>query len=100
MSYSAISAPVAGLLGNQLTEVLSAAGAAWAFDRLVIGHFGPIARTGSLMFAVGTLAQVAIGQLPFLLGEALALVGSRRPDSPPPQPLSPRVWGWRFPAKD
>jgi hypothetical protein len=47
--------------------------AAWAFDRLVVGHFGPSARLGSMLFAAGTLAQVAIGQLPFLLGEALAL---------------------------
>jgi hypothetical protein len=73
LSYSAIFAPVAGLLGIQATQVLSAAGAAWAFDRLAIGHFGSIAKVGSLLFAVGTLAQVAIGQLPFLLGEAFAL---------------------------
>jgi hypothetical protein len=73
LSYSTIFAPVAGLLGIQVTQVLSAAGAAWAFDRLAIGHFGTIAKVGSLLFAVGTLAQVAIGQLPFLLGEALAL---------------------------
>jgi hypothetical protein len=73
LNYSVLFPPVAGLIGVQATEVASAAVAAWAFDRLVVGHFGPGSRVGSLMFAVGTLAQVAIGQLPFLLGEALAL---------------------------
>ncbi len=74
LSYSVIFPPVAGIIGVQLTTVASAAVAAWAFDRVVIDHFGPSARIGSLLFAAGTLAQVAIGQLPFLLGEALALV--------------------------
>jgi hypothetical protein len=73
LNYSVLFPPLAGLIGVQATEVASAAVAAWAFDRLVVGHFGEAARFGSLLFAVGTLAQVAIGQLPFLLGEALAL---------------------------
>jgi hypothetical protein len=73
LNYSVIFPPVAGVIGVQATEVLSAAVAAWAFDRLVVGHFGTSARVGSIIFAVGTLVQVAIGQLPFLLGEALAL---------------------------
>ena len=72
-NYSVIFPPVAGFIGIQATEVLSAAVAALAFDRLVIGHFGARARLGSLLFAAGTLAPVAIGQLPFLLGESLAL---------------------------
>jgi hypothetical protein len=73
LNYSVIFPPVAGTLGIALTEVLSAAAAAWMFDRLVTAHLGAQARAGSLLFALGTLAQVAIGQLPFLLGEALAL---------------------------
>ncbi|MBV8958424.1 MAG: hypothetical protein JO087_06620 [Actinobacteria bacterium] len=73
LSYSVLFPPTAGLLGIQVTEVLSAAGAAWAFDQLVVHNFGRSARVGSLLFAVGTLAQVAIGQLPFLMGEALGL---------------------------
>jgi hypothetical protein len=72
-NYSVIFPPVAGLIGVVATGVLSAILAAWAFDRLVIGHFGESARFGSLVFAFGTVAQIAIGQLPFLLGEALAL---------------------------
>lgn len=73
LNYSVLFPPVAGVLGVAITEALSAAAAALAFDRLVTGHFDRTVRVGSLLFAVGTLAQVAIGQLPFLLGEALAL---------------------------
>lgn len=71
--YSVIFPPIAGVIGIQATAVLSAVGAAMAFDRLVVGHFGDRARSAALVFAVGTLTQVAIGQLPFLLGEGLAL---------------------------
>ncbi|MCU1452102.1 MAG: putative integral rane protein [Acidimicrobiales bacterium] len=73
LSYTMLFPPIAGMVGVQVTEVTSAAVAAWAFDRLVVGHWGRAARVGSLVFAVWTLAQIAIGQLPFLLGEALAL---------------------------
>lgn len=73
LNYSVLFPPVAGVLGVAITEMLSAAAAALAFDRLVTGHVRRGARVGSLLFAVGTLAQVAIGQLPFLPGEALAL---------------------------
>ena len=73
LNYSVIFPPVAGVLGMQVTEVLAAAAAAWAFDRVVVGHFGRSARVGSLLFAAGTFVQVVIGQLPFLLGESLAL---------------------------
>ena len=73
LNYSTLFPPVAGVLGLGVTKVLSATLAAWAFDGLVVRHFGRRARVGSLMFAFGTLAQVALAQLPFLLGEALAL---------------------------
>jgi hypothetical protein len=73
LNYSVLFPPVAGTLGIALTEVLSAGVAAWMFDRLVTAQLGAQARAGSLLFALGTLAQVAIGQVPFLLGEALAL---------------------------
>jgi hypothetical protein len=73
LSYSVLFSPIAGIVGVQVAEIASAALASLAFDRLVVGHFGRSARAGSIMFAVWTLAQLAIGQLPFLLGEALAL---------------------------
>jgi len=53
--------------------VLCAALSAWAFDCLVYPRFGRAGRVGSLAFAVGTLVQVAVGRVPFLLGQALAL---------------------------
>lgn len=71
--YSVVFPPLAGIFGVQAVGVVSAALAAWSFDRLAIGHFGVSARFGSLVFALGTVVAVAIGQLPFLLGEALAL---------------------------
>ena len=73
LNYSVVFPLVAGLIGVGLAEIAGAALAAWTFDRLVVAHFGRGARLGSLLFALGTLAQVAIGQLPFLLGESLAL---------------------------
>jgi len=73
LDYSVVFPPIAATLGVSATAVLSAAGAAFAFDRLVIRHFGTAARVGSLLFAFGTAEQLAIGQLAFLLGEALAL---------------------------
>src|ERR1700731_720523 len=73
LDYSVIFPPVAGVVGVEITGVLSATLAAYSFDRLGTGHFGPTARFGSLVFAAGTVVQTSIGQLPFLLGEALAL---------------------------
>jgi len=73
LDYSVLFPPIGGMIGVGLTGVASAALAALAFDRLVIGHFGPTARVGSFAFALGTIVQLSIGQLPFLLGEALGL---------------------------
>lgn len=72
--YSVLFAPVGWLAGIPAMETICAAMAAWAFDRLLVARFGSGGRVGSVAFAVGTLAQVAIGQEPYLLGEALALV--------------------------
>ncbi|MBV9411866.1 MAG: hypothetical protein JO148_09730 [Acidimicrobiia bacterium] len=71
--YSVLFPLIAGVVGIEATQILGAAAATFAFDRLVVGHFGTRARVGSLLFATGTLVQVAIGQLPFLVGEAFAL---------------------------
>jgi len=82
LAYSVLYPPVAATLGVTLTAVLSAAGAALAFDRLLTGRFGRQARAGAVLFAVGTAQQLAIGQLAFLMGEAFALgacwAGARR----------------------
>ena len=73
LDYSVIFPPIAGILGVQVTEVACVAVAALSFDRLAVGAFGRGARIGSIAFALGTLVQVAIGQLPFLMGEAFGM---------------------------
>jgi hypothetical protein len=73
LDYSVVFAPVAATLGLHLLALVAAAVAALAFERIVTGHFGAAARPAALVFAVGTVVETAIGQLPFLSGEALAL---------------------------
>lgn len=73
LDYSVIFPPLAAALGVATVTILSAAGAALAFDRLARRHFGPGAVVASLLFAAGTAVQASIGQLPFLTGEALGL---------------------------
>ncbi len=72
--YSVLFAPIGWIAGIPLMEVVCVAVAAWAFDRLAVGRFGRAGRAGAIVFAVGTVVQVAIGQEPYLLGETLALV--------------------------
>ncbi len=71
--YSVLFAPIGWLAGIPLMEIGCVAISAWAFDRLAVGRFGRGGRVGAIVFAVGTVVQVAIGQEPFLLGETLAL---------------------------
>ena len=66
--------PIGAALGIGVTDVLCAAVSAWAFDLLVCPRFARAGRIGSLAFAVGTLVQVAVGRVPFLLGQSLALL--------------------------
>jgi hypothetical protein len=71
--YSVVFPVVGALIGLKATAVILAIVATWAFDRLVTGYLGQ--RTlGSWYFAVSTLLQVVIGRLPFLAGEAFALL--------------------------
>ena len=72
--YSVLFAPIGWVAGIPLMEIVCVAAAAWAFDRLAVGRFGRAGRAGAIVFAVGTVVQVAIGQEPYLLGETLALV--------------------------
>ena len=73
LSYSILYPPVAATLGIAITTAVSAGGAAFCFARLSLRWFGSRARVGTIVFALGTGSQIAIGQLPFLMGEALAL---------------------------
>jgi hypothetical protein len=73
LDYSVLFPPVGWLAGIPLTEIVCAMVAAWMFDRLAVARFGRAGRAGSVAFAIGTVVQVAIGQDPYLLGEALGL---------------------------
>jgi hypothetical protein len=72
LNYSVIYPLAAGYLGVWVVAAASAAGAAFCFDRLVVRQFGR-RLAGSWYFAASTVVEVAIGQLPTLAGEALAL---------------------------
>ena len=72
LNYSLVYPLVAGYFGLWPVAALSAAGAAFCFDRLALRHFGR-RPAGSWYFALSTVIEVAIGQLPTLAGEALAL---------------------------
>ncbi len=72
LNYSLVYPLAAGYLGLWLVAFLSAAGAAYCFDLLVVLQFGK-RPAGSWYFAASTIVEVAIGQLPTLAGEALAL---------------------------
>ena len=74
LGYSVLLAPLAVLLGVGGMVAICAAVAAWAFARLLRAHFGSQSWLGAVWFAVGLAAPIAIGQLAFVLGAALALV--------------------------
>ena len=81
LPYSVLFPPIGALIGLYGAAALSAAVAAWAFGKLVEGHFGQRSIAPAILFAIGTAGPVAIGQLPFLGGEAvglLALLAARR----------------------
>jgi hypothetical protein len=80
-SYSVLFPALGASIGLYGAALLCAATSAWAFERLVVAHFGRRSLLAVTLFAVGTIVPVAIGQLPFLAGEAaglLALVAAHR----------------------
>ena len=72
LNYSLLYPLAAGWLGNWPIAVISAAGAAFCWDRVVAPAVGG-GRVFSWYFAASTVVEVAIGQLPTLAGEALGL---------------------------
>ncbi len=72
LNYSLLYPLAAAHLGLWPLAALSSAGAAFSFDRLVSADLGR-RPAGSWYFALATVIAVAIGQLPTLTGEALAL---------------------------
>ena len=95
LNYSLVYPLVAGYLGLWLLAAVSVAGAAYCFDRLVVREFGK-RPAGSWYFAAATVVEVAIGQLPTLAAEALALgsvlclANCRRRGATPSRAFAPR----------
>jgi hypothetical protein len=83
-AYSLLLPPIAAALGPAVVGAASAAVAAWCFGSLVRSCPGVSSRralAGSLLFAAGTVTNLAVGRLAFALGLALglgALLAGRR----------------------
>src|SRR4051812_18410641 len=78
LTYSILLPPLAALLSPELAGVLAAIACAYFFDRIVRTRWGDGARLASLWFAaLGSLALLANGWLPFALGTAFALAALR-----------------------
>jgi hypothetical protein len=82
--YSVLLPPLSAALGPALAGGAAAAVAAWCFGALVRSCPGVTPRralAGSLLFAAGTVTNLAVGRLAFALGLALglaALLAARR----------------------
>ena len=87
LNYSLAYPLMAAYLGLWLVAAASAVGATYCFDRLVTREIGR-RPAGSWYFALSTVVEVAIGQLPTLTAEAMALgsvlclAGYQRASSP------------------
>lgn len=73
LDYSVLFAPVAATLGLPALGLLAAGVSSLCFERLVTPSFGRAGQVGAVVFALGMVVQTAIGQYPFLAGEAPAL---------------------------
>lgn len=73
VDYSVIYPALAATVGILAVTVVSAAGAAYAFDRLARPYLGPAGVAASYLFALGTLVAASIGQLTFLAGEGFGI---------------------------
>jgi hypothetical protein len=73
LGYSVVFPLVGALIGLVATGMAATFAATWAFDRITVGAWGRRS-AGSWYFGICTMLQVAIGQLPFLTGEAFGLL--------------------------
>ncbi len=71
--YSILFPPLGAVLGPVVVGALCAVGSAFLFDRLARDRFGPAAFLGSLWFAVGTVTNLAVGRITYLLGLTIGL---------------------------
>lgn len=74
LDYSVLFPPLGAAIGIAAIDIVCVAVASFAFELLVAARFGRAGRAGALLFAAGTVVQVAVGRVPFLLGGTLALL--------------------------
>ena len=73
LGYSVLFPPLAWLLGPRVLGAVCAVAAAWLFERLVRGHFGPAGRWPALWFGLASTAPLWSGRIPFLFGATFGL---------------------------
>jgi hypothetical protein len=71
--YSLLFPPLAALLGLRVFAALTVLASAALFERLVLGVYGPAARTGAVWFAVAAVGDIWLGRLTFALGVTFAV---------------------------
>jgi hypothetical protein len=78
LSYSALLAPIGALVGPSAVWLTATVVGAAAFDRLIggLGVIGARRRAATLLFAAGTVTNVAVGRLAFALGLAAGLLAA------------------------
>lgn len=74
LGYSVVFSPLANLFGLYGVAAASAALAAWCVHTLLRARFGSAAFVGTVVFTAGSLVPVAVGQLPYVLGQAIGLL--------------------------
>jgi hypothetical protein len=79
LSYSVVFEPLAAAIGLYGVAALSAAAAAWCVHELLVARWGRTAPAlaGTVVFTAGMIVPIAVGQMPFLLGQALGLLALR-----------------------
>jgi len=74
LPYSVLFPALGAVVGLYGAAALSAAAAVWAFERLLRAQLGSRTLPAAVLFAAGLVVPVAIGQFPFLAGEAVGLL--------------------------
>lgn len=72
--YSVLYPPLGAWLGLRVPAALGCVAAAWAFERLAVGHWGDRARPGAAWFALAMAAPLLSGRLAFALGLGTGLL--------------------------
>jgi hypothetical protein len=71
--YSLLFPPLAAMFGLRLVAAVSVLTSVLVFERLVVGHYGPVARWGAAFFALAAVGDIWSGRVTFALGVSLGL---------------------------